>query len=1467
MDVKIKKSAKIIGYLILTVLMVFSVPCDGRQGQTPEPVLETSSHTVNYNDNFKPALRLTAEEKIWLAVYPKDEKSDASDGEFQKTVGIAPSQNTAYDVTRHKPIKIVYPVVMPPYTFKDDTGRAQGLAVDLLRLWSKKTGIPIRFTSAPWNQGLEMMRNGKADIHASLYYTEERDAYMDYAAVVASSKGSIFFHKNIIALSGPEDLRAYRVGAVRDSYHEQYVQEHLPKVPLVSYPEFPEMLMAAQKGDIRVFVEDLGATLYRLKQRGLLDEFRYNPAHPLYRNNFWIAVRQGDTELAQVLKHGMALISAEERATIERKWLGTSALKTQDTLFVAMYNDFAPFTFINAAGRPAGFFVDIWQLWAKKTGKKIEFVTGNWIDSLNSLKQGNADIHSGLFYSDARAQWLDYSQPFYETGSCFFYPGKQKGRYKQDSYAGKKVGVIKGSYHEEHLRKEHPTVDVILFKSMEKMLRAVLNGEISACMTEYSSVRHLINRLGLSGVFNADLDIIFTKKFYAGVIKGNTELIALVDEGFEAITNHELAEIEKHWVLDPGKRYFKEADGKIHLTESEKAWLKAHPDIQLGYTDIFEPEVILNPDGSYSGMLVDFLDALNTKLGTDIGLRINSIPKILEQAKTKEVDGILNIHPEYADSLGLLKTQAFWPGYPTVFSGRNTYFEGPDDFRGKRVAIIDKVYFSEKLMRQYGKQATILKVDNALEGLQSVAKGDVDFFLGVSLNSYFITKYQLLDVVPTYIFLDYPEKFGIAIRPDWPQLVSILNKGISSFSEEEIGTIVAKWVQFPQQKKMFELTAEEKAWLSQNHTVRVRVADYPPFIIVRKDKKPAGMSMDYLNLIADRTGIKFKYVFETLSRQEALEGLKQRQGPDLIQCMIRTPDRESYILFSNEFIKTPRVIFTRIKGKFVGGIEDLSGLTVAVQRGTVVQQEIERKFPAVNLLLFDSDLSALKAVSTDRADAYIGNQILGVYLILKNGWTNLKVAAPASMRDHSFSYGSRKDWPELSSIINKGLDTIAPDEKMAIRNKYLSIRYEYGISGAVVLKWVLGVAGGGLGIVFFFLFWNRSLAIKVRERTAELERSNKTLAVEVAERNKAEKSLLESRDYLKNLTDSMPDAVFSIKLPERIIEWANDTFKTLGYEPDECVGRITDFLYPSRDEFIAFGDKMARAITDGQEVFCTEQNMVNKSDDVFPAEITLSFFKTKGDIAKVTAIVRNIAERKHKEQQLQEYQGRLKALAAQLTLVEEKERRRIAADLHDQIGQSLVLARMQIASAKKSATDAGLTAKLDDISENLREAVHDTRHLMFELSSPTMHSIGLRAAISEWLEDQIEKRYGIKTEFFDNIDGGQAKVLDENVRAILFRNVRELLVNVVKHAQASQVSILMEHTNDALKIVVQDDGIGFDSRELSQTEGVKGGFGLFSIEERMSDLGGALEIVSQPKGCKAILTVPLRSDDDGVERK
>jgi signal transduction histidine kinase len=147
---------------------------------------------------------------------------------------------------------------------------------------------------------------------------------------------------------------------------------------------------------------------------------------------------------------------------------------------------------------------------------------------------------------------------------------------------------------------------------------------------------------------------------------------------------------------------------------------------------------------------------------------------------------------------------------------------------------------------------------------------------------------------------------------------------------------------------------------------------------------------------------------------------------------------------------------------------------------------------------------------------------------------------------------------------------------------------------------------------------------------------------------------------------------------------------------------------------------------------------------------------------------------------------------------------------------------------------------------------------MLELSSPAMHARGLSSAISEWLGGQIANRHNLKTEFIDNITDNRRKSLDPNVQTILFRNVRELVVNVVKHARANKVSVRIEDRIASIRIIVEDDGIGFEASAVTQAGSKTGGFGLFSIEELMANLGGNLKIVSEPgKGCTAILSAPM----------
>ncbi|MCM2369461.1 sensor histidine kinase [Aporhodopirellula aestuarii] len=242
---------------------------------------------------------------------------------------------------------------------------------------------------------------------------------------------------------------------------------------------------------------------------------------------------------------------------------------------------------------------------------------------------------------------------------------------------------------------------------------------------------------------------------------------------------------------------------------------------------------------------------------------------------------------------------------------------------------------------------------------------------------------------------------------------------------------------------------------------------------------------------------------------------------------------------------------------------------------------------------------------------------------------------------------------------------------------------------------------------------------------------------------------------------------------------------------------------------------------------------------------------------------KEVTERKEAEEILQKHQTRLKALASELTVAEERERRRIAADLHDDVGQTLALARIQLAFARKSMSSPELGAKLDELSLTILKASQDTRHLVYDLSSPSLNELGLDEAIEEWLEEEIGNRYGLKTQIVIQAKpAAPENAVSDDVNALLFRSVRELLINVVKHAKARHVVVTSEHTSNHIKITVADDGDGFDAGSEAFRASSEGGFGLFSIRERMMNLGGSLQIDSEPgKGCHAKLIVPCVHSD------
>jgi signal transduction histidine kinase len=207
-------------------------------------------------------------------------------------------------------------------------------------------------------------------------------------------------------------------------------------------------------------------------------------------------------------------------------------------------------------------------------------------------------------------------------------------------------------------------------------------------------------------------------------------------------------------------------------------------------------------------------------------------------------------------------------------------------------------------------------------------------------------------------------------------------------------------------------------------------------------------------------------------------------------------------------------------------------------------------------------------------------------------------------------------------------------------------------------------------------------------------------------------------------------------------------------------------------------------------------------------------------------------------------------------LLEETEKARLASELHDGPMQKLALAQMQIdAAAVDDDADSNNEAAQQRITgvELMREAIAELRTLQFELSPPVLHKRGLSAAL-DWLSSNTRERWGIDLRYA--VDAG-LPTLSRQQSVILFQCARELVYNLIKHSGASSGMITLTADAEGLELTVEDNGRGFDAANRICADGTAGGYGLYSVHERLQLLGGQLEIQSDASGSLLLIRLPL----------
>ena len=367
------------------------------------------------------------------------------------------------------------------------------------------------------------------------------------------------------------------------------------------------------------------------------------------------------------------------------------------------------------------------------------------------------------------------------------------------------------------------------------------------------------------------------------------------------------------------------------------------------------------------------------------------------------------------------------------------------------------------------------------------------------------------------------------------------------------------------------------------------------------------------------------------------------------------------------------------------------------------------------------------------------------------------------------------------------------------------------------------------------------LAQRVAERTAELENINQKLRRQIFECEHAEAALKESEQNYSTLVEDALIGVYIIK--DGIIEFANDKFAAIyGYAKDELIGmQSLDLVHPEDRALIK---EMRANRLKGEKVLSEyEIRGLKKNGDMIWVMRSFSLINFK-DGPAISGIVSDMTKRRKAEQALQESGKELRILSNQLLSAEEKERKRIARELHDGIGQALSAIKFSVENSLRqlrNEADPSELKPLEAVIPLTQKTIEEVSRIVKDLRPSILDDLGILATIT-WFCREFQNVYaGIRIKLKIDI---QESDIPSPLKTVIYRILQETLNNVAKHSQADLVQLALEKSDSSIELEIKDNGMGFDLAKTISLKPSQRGFGLASMRERAELSGAAFDLVS-----------------------
>jgi len=754
----------------------------------------------------------------------------------------------------------------------------------------------------------------------------------------------------------------------------------------------------------------------------------------------WLALLLCNTQLSAAQEAASVDLTPEEK-----QWL--QAHRTLKVTAASM----PPYAFMEN-GKVQGYTIDLIKKMARKIGATAKFTVTSMKKTHQAIKDGRAQIILNQGYTKQKEQYLSFSGPFVKVKFAIFSRKSRKGLNDLKSLQGKAIAGPSGYFLFAVLQKKYPKINIIHSKDLADALRMVSDGKADAAIMEQSLGQYLLAKLFFMNLHIGGFAKPFGNKMlrahYWAVAKDLPILETILDKAYKSLNVGEKQRLWDHWFQsDPHKEVMPDTTKKLKLTNIEKAWLEKHPVIRV-HNEWNWPPFNYNKDGKPTGFSIEYMNLLADR----IGIKTKYIPgewgELLDQAFDKKLDVMLNIVKTPERQKHLLYTDTYAKNPNVIIAREESSITDTQSLFGKKVAYPEGFFYDEVLRTEFPEIIRVPTKD-MLETLEAIQYGKVDAALGeLAVMNYLIRENLLTGLAIKGPFKSGNteiEKLNIAVRNDWPELVTILDKALLSVTPEEYRRLTERWISSGLPKaelsdeEEIRLTKAERTWLAEHRVLRLGANPaWPPYDFLDVSGKQRGFAADLFDLLSKRLDISFNLVPD-LTWPQVLKAARERHL-DVVSILSETPERAEYLKFSTRLLRNPWVIVTKKGFRSVKSLGDMTQEKIAMGKSYAIVELSREAFPNLSITMVESPLTGLEAVMSGQVDAYVGNLGVVSYLIQQNGLTTLKINATAGVKPQSLHMGVRSDWPELVSILNKGLASISKEELNAIYKRWIPVK-------------------------------------------------------------------------------------------------------------------------------------------------------------------------------------------------------------------------------------------------------------------------------------------------------------------------------------------------------------------------------------------------------------------------------------------